>query len=419
MNVLDSELVGDKLREDGYVFTDKPEEADVILVNTCSVREHAEDRAISNAGIFCQRKKKNPSLIIGVIGCMAQNYQDKLFKRLPEIDLVVGPRKLGAIPRLLKDIENSRKKIVACEDHDDEFIEPTTRRNNFQAYIKVSEGCDMSCTFCIVPTTRGPEVSRKTDDILNEVKLLADNGTREITFLGQTVNSYRYENARLSTLLEKASEINGISRIRFITSHPLFVTDDLISAMTLPQVCKYLHIPAQSGSDRILKLMKRGYTFSRYTDMVQKLRSRIPEIGLASDFIVGFPTETDEDFVKTSELMDQVRFQNSYVFKYSPRPHTKAIEELADDVPIEKKKERNQKLLEIQATHSLENNKKLVGKTAEILVEGPSKNDKEKQAGRTDSNQIVVFKAGRDMKGQLVNVRITEATSLTLFGDLV
>jgi tRNA-2-methylthio-N6-dimethylallyladenosine synthase len=283
------------------------------------------------------------------------------------------------------------------------------------------EGCDLSCAFCIVPTTRGSEVSRPPERIVEEVKRLAGEGTVEITLLGQTVNSYGKglkPYVDLGGLLRRVSEVDGIRRIRFITSHPSFVRPSLVEAMRdLPKVCKYLHFPAQSGSDRVLKAMKRGYTVARYLELVDTLRAEVPGIELASDWIVGFPGETAEDADATVALMERVRFQNSFVFKYSPRPGTPAAE-LADDVPEEEKKRRNQLLLDVQARHSLERNRGKVGRRVEVLVEGPSKRDPSRLTGRTDSHQLVHFAAGRDLEGRFVEVDVVGATALSLTGAL-
>ncbi|OHB70919.1 MAG: tRNA (N6-isopentenyl adenosine(37)-C2)-methylthiotransferase MiaB [Planctomycetes bacterium RBG_16_43_13] len=423
MNKLDSELVAGRFLEEGYSITKDKKSADVILFNTCSVREHAEERVYSRAGTLKSLKRKNPHLVIGVLGCMAQNHQGQVIERLPHVDLVAGPRKINSIPDLVDDIKKSKTQVIAIdkegEEYTDVFRREDARETPFQAYVKIMEGCDCSCTFCIVPSVRGSEVSRSPDVIVDEVKKLADSGCVEITLLGQTVNSYgKGLNPKidLGGLLEKVHEVEGIRRIRFITSHPIFVRKSLIDAMSdLPKVCKYLHIPAQSGSNRILKLMKRGYTSERYVEMVNELRENVKGIEIASDFIVGFPTETEEDFQNTVEFMQKVRFQNSFVFKYSPRPGTDAAE-LEDDVPLTVKKERNQILLNVQNRVSLEKNKDIVDKKVEILVEGPSKSNPQRQTGRTDSNAIAVFESPNNLKGKFINVEITNATSLTLFG---
>jgi len=425
MNSLDSDLILSRMQAEGYTSTELREEADVILFNTCSVREHAEERALSNAGMVQKLKKSRPDLVVGLVGCMAQNRQDRLFQQLPHVQLIVGPRHMGAIPRLVAEIRSTGQRRIAVADFDDEFIDGAdavkSRSSRSQAYIKAMEGCDLSCTFCIVPTTRGSEISRPPERIVEEVRRLAAEGTVEITLLGQTVNSYGKglkPYCDLGGLLRKVSEVDGIRRIRFITSHPSFVRPSLIEALRdLPKVCKYLHFPVQSGSNPILKAMRRGYTVERYLELVDALRTEVSGIELASDFIVGFPGETPEDFDRTVALMERVRFQNSFVFKYSPRPGTDAAA-LPDDVPEDEKKRRNQVLLDLQERQSLAHNRQLVGRTVEILGEGPSKRDALRQTGRTDTNQIVNFDAGRDLAGRFVAVEITGAGPHALSGTL-
>jgi tRNA-2-methylthio-N6-dimethylallyladenosine synthase len=425
MNALDSDLILSRMQAQGYSPTETREEADVILFNTCSVREHAEERALSNAGMVQRLKKQRPDLVVGIVGCMAQNKQDRLFKNLPHVQLIVGPRHMGAIPRLVEEIRSSGQRRIAVEDFDDEFIDGAdavqSRSSRAQAYVKAMEGCDLSCTFCIVPTTRGSEVSRPPERIVEEVRRLAAEGTVEVTLLGQTVNSYGKglkPYCDLGGLLRRVSEVDGIRRIRFITSHPSFVRPSLVEAMRdLPKVCKYLHIPVQSGSDRVLKAMRRGYTVDRYLEICDTLRSQVAGIELASDWIVGFPGETAEDFDRTVALMERVRFQNSFIFKYSPRPGTDAAS-LADDVPEEEKKRRNQVLLDTQERISIDLNRRRIGQKLEILVEGPSKRDPRRQTGRTDNHQIVNFEAGRDLAGQFATVEIKGASATALSGTL-
>jgi tRNA-2-methylthio-N6-dimethylallyladenosine synthase len=425
MNALDSDLILSRMQAQGWTTTGRREEADVILFNTCSVREHAEERALSHAGLVRKLKRTRPDLVVGIVGCMAQNRQDKLFEQLPHVQLVVGPRHLGALPRLVEEVRSTGQRRIAVEDFDDEFIDGSeavqTRATQFQAYVKAMEGCDLSCAFCIVPRTRGSEVSRPPERIVEEVRRLAEQGTVEVTLLGQTVNSYG-KGLRpaidLGGLLRKVHEVGGIRRIRFITSHPSFVRASLVEALRdLPKVCKYLHIPAQSGSDRILKAMRRGYSVARYLEIVDTLRREVPGIEIASDFIVGFPGETGEDFDATLRLMERVRFQNSFVFKYSSRPGTDAAG-LPDDVPEEEKRRRNQALLDVQERISAEKNRARVGQRLEILVEGPSKRDPRRQAGRTGTHQIVHFAAERDLRGRFVTAEVTGATALSLSGVL-
>jgi tRNA-2-methylthio-N6-dimethylallyladenosine synthase len=425
MNVLDSDLILSRMMRAGYTPTERREEADVILFNTCSVREHAEERALSNAGLVGRLKKRRPDLVVGIVGCMAQNRQDRLFEQLPHVRLIVGPRQMGAIPRLVEEIRRTGKRRIAVADFDDEFIDGAealeTRSTRFQAYVKAMEGCDLSCTFCIVPRTRGSEVSRPPEKIVEEVRRLAGEGTVEVTLLGQTINSYGKglrPACDLGELLARVSEVEGLRRLRFITSHPSFVRKSLIDALrTLPKVCKYLHIPAQSGSNPILSAMRRGYTAERYGELCDRLAAEVPGLEIASDFIVGFPGETQEDVERTAGLMERVRFQNSFIFKYSPRPETDAAAR-PDDVPEEEKRRRHQSLLGVQERISLEKNRARIGQRLEILVEGESKRDPRRQTGRTDTHQIVNFEAPRDLRGRLVAVEIVGATALALSGTL-
>jgi len=425
MNVLDSELIAGRMRREGYELTEDRNEADLLLFNTCSVREHAEERAMSNAGSLKSLKKRRPDAVVGVVGCAAQNLKDGIFDRLPHVQLIVGPRRFGAIPRLVEEIRRTGLRRIAVEDCDDEFIDgaevDSARETPFKAYVKAMEGCDLSCTFCIVPTTRGGEVSRTPETIVEEVRRLADSGVVEITLLGQTIDSYG-KGLRpaidLGGLLRRVHEIPGIRRIRFITSHPSFMREPIIEALRdLPKACKYVHMPAQSGSDAVLKRMRRGYTVARYLSLVDRLRERVPGVEIAGDFIVGFPGETAADFDATLDLSRRVRFQNAFVFQYSPRPGTDAAA-MADDVPDEEKGRRNRDLLALQEGISFEKNAERVGKRLEILVDGPSKNNPRRQAGRTDTNRIVHFEAERDLRGRFVEVDITSSTALTLFGRL-
>jgi tRNA-2-methylthio-N6-dimethylallyladenosine synthase len=425
MNVLDSELIAGRMKKEGYELTEDRNEADLLLFNTCSVREHAEERAMSNAGSLKSLKRRRPDAIVGVVGCAAQNLKDGIFDRLPHVQLIVGPRRFGAIPRLVEEIRKTGLRRIAVEDCDDEFIDgaevDSARETPFKAFVKAMEGCDLSCAFCIVPTTRGGEVSRAPETIVDEVKRLADSGVVEVTLLGQTIDSYGKglkPAIDLGGLIRRVHEVEGIRRIRFITSHPSFMREPIIEALRdLPKACKYVHMPAQSGSDAVLKRMRRGYTVARYLSLVDRLRERVPGVEIASDFIVGFPGETAEDFQATLDLSRRVRFQNAFVFQYSPRPGTDAAE-MADDVPEDEKGRRNRELLALQEGISREKNAERVGKRLEILVDGPSKNNPRRQAGRTDTNQIVHFEAERDLRGRFAEVEIASATALTLFGAL-
>jgi tRNA-2-methylthio-N6-dimethylallyladenosine synthase len=431
MNKLDSELVESRLREVGYHAAASEDEANVVLLNTCSVRQHAEDRVWSRLGRLRVRKRRDPSLVVGVLGCMAQEHKLALQARMPHVDLVVGPSAFGDIE---VKVEEARRRnrlqvgagILAVDrgaSGDGIRRDVRVRPHRSQAFISVMRGCNMPCTYCIVPTTRGPEISRTLDTIAEEARRLADDGVTEITLLGQTVNAYgRDQNpkANLAQLLRRLHEIPSLRRIAFITSHPNFLTEDLIQALAeLPRLASYLHLPVQSGSNRILKAMQRGYTAERYLERIERLVERAPHIELQSDFIVGFPTESAEDFQATVDLMERLRFAQSYVFKYSPRPGTVSAAEQLDDVPESEKQRRNQILLQLQETHTLEHNRRQVGELQEVLVEGRSPKVASRMTGRTAAHRIAHFD-GDDpsLVGRYVWVKITRALPHSLVGEL-
>ncbi|APW60416.1 tRNA (N6-isopentenyl adenosine(37)-C2)-methylthiotransferase MiaB [Paludisphaera borealis] len=448
MNVLDSELVVARLRDDGYELTTDIEEADAILYNTCSVRQHAEDKIYSALGRIKQLKKRKPELSIGVLGCMAQKDQNLILKRAPHVDIVVGPGQLARVPELLTIAKaeakpqlavslartaGSRDDVTSSFDNYDSDREPSVRPSPFQAYLRVMMGCDKFCTYCIVPSVRGPEQSRPPDGIVAEARALAGQGVKEITLIGQTVNSYKFREpdgrtTRLSDLLARLHDVEGVERIKFITNFPNDMTDDLLQAVRdLPKVSRYIHVPAQSGCDLVLKRMKRMYTVGFYEDMLARLRETIPGSSVSSDFIVGFCGETDESFQKTIGLVERSRFKNSFIFKYSPRTGTKADDLFADDVPEEVKKRRNHELLELQTAISLEDNMEFVGRETTVLVEGRSRSTTRREgwdgvdqlSGRTHCDRIVVFDGPERLIGRMVQVRIENASGVTLFGQVV
>ncbi len=430
MNKLDSELSIGSLIKHGYSVTEDEKAADIILLNTCSVRDKAEHKVYSQLGSLRDQKKKNPELILGVLGCMAQNEGDKIFKRMPHVNLVCGTRMFSKLPELLEEINGSNKRVLAIdEDGDVNFDRLITQRQNlYNAFVSIMRGCDNYCSYCIVPYVRGREFSRTVPDIVDEVKALVDDGCKEITLLGQNVNSYGKGlsgKVTLATLLRKLDQIEGIERIRFVTSHPKDMTKEILKAVgELSRVCEHLHMPVQSGSDRILKKMRRQYTSASYKELAEMAKTLVPDIKIASDFIVGFPGETEGDFEDTVKLLNDVRCQNSFIFKYSPRTGTAATE-LIDDVTEETKKRRNHFLLELQKKISSEENKKMHGKSVEVLVEGASKSDTSRLSGRTRQNQIVVFNLpevgnheglSNSLPGKLVDINIVDSTDLTLFG---
>jgi len=424
MNKLDSELVLGEMLRNGFHKATSREDADVILLNTCSVRRRAEEKVYSRLGSLKSSKQQRPQLIIGVIGCMAQNEKDRIFEKARHVDLVCGTSEIANLPDIVRDLSNSREQTLCVEEGEVHFGPrvPANRARRHQAFVSIMRGCDNFCSYCIVPHVRGREKSRPVKDIVAECVSLADDGVKEITLLGQVVDSYGKslkDGTTLASLLEAVHQVDGLLRIRFVTSHPRHVSNELIDTMaSLPKVCHHIHMPAQSGSDRILKAMHRGYTSDQYREVVNKARQMMPDLQIGGDFIVGFPSETDKDFRETERLLDEVRFQNCFIFKYSPRPGTHAAE-LEDDVPIEEKKARNQKLLSLQENISRERNRSFVGKTVEVLVDGPSKTKPNRLSGRTAGNDIVVFDGDVEMTGCLVSVMITDTTPLTLFGNTV
>ena len=445
MNVLDSEMVIADLKRHGYTVVDSPSEADCVLYNTCSVRELAEEKVYSALGKIKDSKKQNKEKIIGVMGCMAQKDQEIIFRRAPYVDMIVGPGQLHTIPTLLKKIsdgegrqmavslsrsDGSQLKIARSHETFDPLRDPTMRPTPFQAYLRIQIGCDKFCTYCVVPNTRGPEQGRSPQQIVSEAQVLADQGCLEITLLGQTVNSYKFKHedgtvTDMASLLEQLHEVEGIKRIKFVTNYPKDMTERLLETIRdLPKVSPYLHVPAQSGSDAVLKRMKRGYTISDYMAMMERIERILPNAAISSDFIVGFCGETEEDFQKTIGLVERCRFKNSFIFQYSVRPGTKASERLEDDIPREEKARRNNALLAVQDAIAKEDNLKLVGQSVEVLVEGPSKKGLKgdenahviQMIGRTHCDRIVVFDGNRRQAGQFLEITIDDASSHTLVG---
>jgi len=452
MNLLDSELVVAALRKRGCELVDTPGKADIVLYNTCSVRQHAEDKIYSALGRLKHAKRHHPEKIIGVLGCMAQKDQTLVFQRAPFVDLVVGPGQLHQVPDLVEriardggrhlEVSLDRKAgplddIKRSHESYDPLRDPQMRPSPFQAYVRIMIGCDKFCTYCIVPMVRGPEQSRAPEHIVAEARQLAAEGCREITLLGQTVNSYRYRQGErtvtLAGLLEMLHDVDGLDRLKFVTNYPKDMSDQLLAAVRdLPKVSHYLHVPAQSGSNRMLERMKRGYTIEDYREMIQRIRATIPQAAVTSDFIVGFCGETEEDYQQTVDLVSECRFKNSFIFKYSQRPGTKGAELYPDDVPEEVKNRRNNQLLALQNTISEEDNQILLGRTVEVLVEGPSKNARKRGktpsdepgspiqlTGRTMCDRIVVFDGNARQIGQLLEVAIYDVAPHTLFGAVV
>jgi tRNA-2-methylthio-N6-dimethylallyladenosine synthase len=427
MNEYDSSKMADVLREShGFEQTEHLEEADVILLNTCSIREKAQEKVFSQLGQWRNFKQKNPNVIIGVGGCVASQEGSSILKRAPYVDLVFGPQTLHRLPEMLNERLQSRKPVVDIRFPEIEKFDhlPAPRAEGPVAFVSIMEGCSKYCSYCVVPYTRGEEISRPFDDVLAECYQLANQGVREINLLGQNVNDYRgpMENgeiADLALLIHYIAALDGIGRIRYTTSHPLAFSDNLIQAYAeVPELANHLHLPIQSGSDRILSLMKRGYTALEYKSKIRKLRKVRPDIRLSTDIIVGFPGETDQDFENTLNLVHEIGFDLSFSFIYSPRPGTPAAN-LADDTPMEVKKQRLKILQDRLTLQASRYSQSMIGNTHRVLVTGPSKKDATQMAGRTECNRVVNFTGPADLQGQFVQIHITESLPNSLRGRLV
>jgi tRNA-2-methylthio-N6-dimethylallyladenosine synthase len=440
MNERDSEAVASMLRARGYRIVPSEEECDILLLNTCSVRDAAEQKAIGKAGYLSVRKRRQPDFVLGILGCMAQNRGASLLEQLPDVDLIIGTQKFHQVPGYLDNLRAARsaglpvgETIVdiaeeagsqnAIKDH--LVPEDSTAPRQVSAFVSIQQGCNMDCAFCIVPKTRGDERSRPMDDIVRECAELAARGVREITLLGQIVTSYgRRDYAHTGgitpfvQLIERVHAIEGVARIRFTSPHPRGFKDDLVQAYArLPKLCGYVHLPMQSGSDRILRAMNRPYTRERYREIVASLRAVRSDMYFSTDVIVGFPGETEEDFAQTRELFADCNYDMAYIFKYSVRSGTPAAD-MGDQVPDEVKEARNQGLLEILRQNSLRRNAALLGTVEEVLVEGPDKTGK-LFTGRTAGNRVAIFAADPRLVGELVPLRIERASVSTLYGELV
>lgn len=426
MNVYDSTRISDLLKAThGIEAVSTPEEADLLLLNTCSIREKAHEKVFSELGVFQAFKEKRPEIIIGVGGCVASLEGEDILKRAPYVDMVFGPQTLHRIPNLLSNVTKVRNPLVDISFPLNEKFDnlPDPRADGPTAFVSIMEGCSKYCSYCVVPYTRGEEISRTFDDVLHEVFVLAEQGVREVTLLGQNVNAYRGkmvsgEIADLALLISYISEIDNIARIRFTTSHPLEFSDRLIQAYAdNPKLANHLHLPVQSGSDRILALMKRGHTAETYKSKIQKLRGVRPNISITSDFIIGFPSETEDDFNATLKLVEELQFDLSFSFIYSPRPGTPAAN-LPDNVSNEIKKQRLTLLQTRLSEQAAEIGRKMVGTTEMVLVTGPSKKDPSILCGRTDNNRVVNFE-GKASIGSIVPIHITEVVTNTLRGKWV
>lgn len=427
MNEYDSDKMADVLNvTDGLVKTDTPEDADVILLNTCSVREKASEKVFSDLGRLRELKRKKPDLLIGVGGCVASQEGEAIIKRAPYVDVVFGPQTLHRLPQLIDARRNSGRSQVDISFPEIEKFDhmPPAKVEGATAFVSIMEGCSKYCSYCVVPYTRGEEVSRRFDDVLAEVAGLAEQGVKEITLLGQNVNAYRGvmddgEIADFALLIEYIAEFPQIERIRFVTSHPKEFTQRLIDCYAkVPKLVNHLYLPAQHGSDRILSAMKRGYTALEYKSVLRRLKQVRPDISVSSDFIVGFPGETDEDFNALMKLIDDIGFDNSFSFIFSPRPGTPAAN-LADDTPAELKLRRLQHLQAVIDANTKKFSNAMIGTVQRILVEGPSVKDPNELQGRTENNRVVNFAGPHSLVGTLVNTRITESYNYSLRGELV
>lgn len=420
MNTADTELVMGILNNNGYDFAKDVHSADVVFLNTCSIRENAEQRIYGRLGNLKILKEKNPQMVVGILGCMAERLKKNLIEERKLVDIIVGPDEYRRLPELMDVVYGGGKgigvKLSRTETYDD--IIPY-REEGLQAWISVMRGCDKFCTYCVVPFTRGRERSRSLESIVKEVEHLSAKGFREVTLLGQNVNSYDDNGNDFADLLAAVASVDTGIRVRYMTSHPQDFSDKLLYTIAAHEnLCNYIHLPVQSGSNRILELMNRTYTVEHYLTIIEKAKKIIPGVSFSTDIISGFPTETLEDHLMTLELMEKVKYDGAFMFKYSPREGTKAYR-MGDDVPEEVKSKRLQQIIELQHRHSLELNSELIGKTEKVLVEGFSKKSDKFFAARTDSNKIVVIPIQDGIvEGDYVDVRIDRVTSGTLFGEV-
>ena len=422
MNFADSEVVAAVMKMADYELCESIDEADAVFINTCSIREHAEVKAMSRLEFFRQLKRKKKSLKVGVIGCMAERMQKELLEH-PAIDLVAGPDAYLDLPNLIAQAEQGEKSMNIDLSLTETYKDVLPQRiggNRISGFVSIMRGCNNFCSYCIVPYTRGRERSRPYNSILNEVQDLYNRGYKEVTLLGQNVNSYNFEGLNFAGLLENlAQAIPGI-RIRFTTSHPKDMSEETIIVISkYPNLCKHIHLPVQSGSSRILKLMNRKYTREWYLERIALIRKHIPDCGISTDMFTGFHSETEEDHQETLSLMREVGYDSAFMFKYSERKGTYASKNLPDDVPEEVKLRRLQEMIDLQMELSLQSNKNDIGKEFEVLVEGYSKRSREQLSGRTSQNKVVLFDNQGQKVGDLVRVKIKDASAITLFGDII
>ena len=441
MNFSDSEIVASILKKEGYTTTNNSDEANLILINTCSIREKAEQTVRKRIKDFKKKKKKNSDLVIGILGCMAERLKEKFLEEEKLVDLIIGPDAYRDLPKLIKETEEGRKAVNVILSKEETYADINPVRlhsNGVTAFVSIMRGCDNMCSFCVVPFTRGRERSRNPESILKEVAQLSKMGYKEVTLLGQNVDSYLWfgggakkdflkfagkpnvNTMNFADLMEKIAIENPKTRIRFSTSNPQDMKDDVLRAIAkYPNICNYIHLPVQSGSSEILKLMNRGHTREWYLERIEAIKNYIPECGLSSDFITGFCDETEQDHQLTLSLMEIVKYNFSYMFYYSERPNTFAQRKLKDNIPLEIKKRRLQDIINAQNKHSLYRNQGCIDKKYEVLIEGVSKKSNEDFFGRTSQNTVVVFKKKTANIGDFINVKIHNCTSATLIGEII
>jgi len=425
MNVADSEVVVSILNKNGFAYTEDIDVADLILVNTCSIRENAEKRIFNRLQHFKGLKKKNKGLLIGIIGCMAERLKEQLLEQEKLVDIVVGPDAYRDLPKLVQQAEGGQQAINVLLSREETYAEISPVRldkNGVSSFVSIMRGCDNMCSYCVVPFTRGRERSRDPETILNEVRELIEKGYKEVTLLGQNVDKYNWKNAEVNfaKLLEMTAQLNSKLRVRFSTSYPQDMTDEVLHTIAkYNNICKYIHLPVQSGSTRVLDLMKRGYTREWYLSRIDAIKKIIPNCAISSDFITGFCSETEEEHKETLSIMEKVGFDYSYMFKYSERPNTFAEKNLEDDVPEKVKGRRLDEIIQLQGKLSLKSNKNDVGKTFKVLVEGVSKKSEERLFGRNSQNKVIVFDRKDNQIGDYVMVKVVDCTSATLMGEAI
>ena len=427
MNVADSEVVAAIMEKSGYELTDAANEADVIFVNTCSIRDNAERRVRNRIQEFKALKKKNPALKVGILGCMAERLKEKLLEDEVFVDIVAGPDAYRDLPTMLEEVEDGRQRanvMLSLEETYADIVPVRLDKNGVSGFISIMRGCDNYCAYCVVPFTRGHERSRDPETIVAEARDMVEKGYKEVTLLGQNVNSYTWQekegSVNFAELLRRVAAVSPQLRVRFSTSHPKDLSDELIETIaSTPNICNSIHLPVQSGSSAVLKRMKRSYTREWYLNRIESIKKHIPDCGLSTDIIAGFCGETEEEHKETLSLIKEVGYDFAFMFMYSERPDTLAAKKLEDDVPNDVKNRRLQEIIALQQDNSLKSNRRDVGKVFTVLTEGRSKRSAEQMSGRTEQNKVVVFEARDIGTGEYVKVRITDCTAATLIGELV